>query len=540
MHYKHLVIVHGIGDQLGNETSISFMNEFVRVLPPEIRGTVEVHNLVERIDFKEGAAARPAYVTFSAKGEDYLLAFSEVYWQPVPNDYLNDNNGNPPVPAFVWAHSINTRLLKGGPKYKTARSVIENLETMLGLLKRLAMIYKKSGILAGIVNKFLGDVQMYVESEDLREKINQRFLSVLRNVGFMRADISRRIKETDDKTLEEGTDIYIVSHSEGTVVSYNSLVKAAHERETDPSKHAWISSVRTLVTLGSPLDKHYTIWRNRFRTDELKKNPGNERIRWRNYWDRSDPVGYGLQVLFPTDKASDAKQMFTVVRDEAFTRYPVPGKAHVDYWEDEEIHADILSEVLEDRSHRSKVKDKWWHHLLVPIDYAAYMLGRLVTLALFLFFANKIISPLHKWMSTDFICSLPGFPCDDPDSWQAAFLVLTVPIALNGFLEIDRDWKWGWLQGIHKVLWKLQSYWLIEFGRALLTVAWVGVALFLCIGVTQFDSKDGFDIKDWVGYLVGLVVSVLAWRLQTTVHSGLLQMWRYTGGVGTSASHHEH
>jgi hypothetical protein len=545
MHYKHLVIVHGIGDQLGNKTSISFMNEFIRVLPPKIRDTVDVRDLVERIDFQEGAAARPAYVTLRAKGENYVVAFSEVYWQPVPNDYSNNNNRNPPVPWFTWLHSINTRIWRAGPKYKTARSVIDNLERMLGLLKRLATIDDKSGILlgnvqryverlAGIVNRFLCEVQMYIENEDLRDNINQRFLSLLKNVGSTRGEISRRIKEAGLETLDERTDIYVVSHSEGTVMAYNSLVKAAQERESDHAKHAWISSVRTLVTLGSPLDRHYAIWRDRFRTDILKKDPGNEKIRWRNYWDRNDPVGCGLQVLFPPGTASDAAQMFAVVRDASFARYPVPWKAHVDYWKDDEIHADIISEVLEDRSHRSKVMDKWWQPLQVPLDYAAYVLGRLVTLALVLFFANKIISPVHKWMPAEFICSLPGFPCDGLESWQTAVLLLTVPLALNGFLEIDRDWQWGWLQSIHKGLWKLQNYWLVQFSRWLLTLAWVWVALFLCVGVTQFDPKDGFDIKDWIEYPVGLVVSILVWRLHTTVHSGLLQTWRYTGGAHTA------
>ena len=31
--YKHIVIVHGIGEQQLNETGVDFMNEFCRALP---------------------------------------------------------------------------------------------------------------------------------------------------------------------------------------------------------------------------------------------------------------------------------------------------------------------------------------------------------------------------------------------------------------------------------------------------------------------------------------------------------------------------
>jgi len=31
------------------------------------------------------------------------------------------------------------------------------------------------------------------------------------------------------------------------------------------------------------------------------------------------------------------------------------------------------------------------------------------------------------------------------------------------------------------------------------------------------------------------VVTILGWQLHTRVHKGLVQMWRYTKGVGTSA-----
>ena len=42
------------------------------------------------------------------------------------------------MPIFVWAHSINTRFLREGWKFHTAREVIDNLERLLGLAQKLA------------------------------------------------------------------------------------------------------------------------------------------------------------------------------------------------------------------------------------------------------------------------------------------------------------------------------------------------------------------------------------------------------------------
>jgi hypothetical protein len=48
-------------------------------------------------------------------------------------------------------------------------------------------------------------------------------------------------------------------------------------------------------------------------------------------------------------------------------------------------------------------------------------------------------------------------------------------------------------------------------------------------------TEDQLEVKDFIGYVTGFVVTVLAWRLHTCVHKGLVQMWRYTKGLGTCA-----
>ena len=157
--YKHIVVVHGIGDQAPNETVLGFMNEFIRALPREKdHYSVEVHNLIETVDeIKEVKRAlaelrprrsfRPAYIIFHDKQTQtaYVIGFSEVYWKQIPDNYIEQNNKKLPIPIFTWARSINTRFLEAGRAFHLAREAIDNLERMLGLLRVLGIIYKKSG-----------------------------------------------------------------------------------------------------------------------------------------------------------------------------------------------------------------------------------------------------------------------------------------------------------------------------------------------------------------------------------------------------------
>jgi hypothetical protein len=154
--YKHLIIVHGIGDQAPNETSLGFMNELIRVLPEGDQWKLTVDNLIESVDSLTSPlppgpghvrSFQPANIVFSdlATGTVNVIGFSEVYWQPIAREHLADNDGDLPVPISTWAHSIATRLLDPGYKMAQWRAAIENVETMLSLLKQLAFLSKKTG-----------------------------------------------------------------------------------------------------------------------------------------------------------------------------------------------------------------------------------------------------------------------------------------------------------------------------------------------------------------------------------------------------------
>jgi hypothetical protein len=529
---KHLVIVHGIGDQQSNETVINFMNEFVRAMPPVVRDTVDIHNLVEQHDVAMDVE-RPAYLVLQDQGQGHVIAFSEVFWQPVTNEYLKVHH-QPPIPIFPWAHSINTRLFKGGQDFRTAREAIDNLETMLNLFKRLATIYKKSGVLATILEKFLGDVEMYVESDSLRGKINDRFFQILESDQAVADEVLRQLTQMGqlDQTKWDSHEVYVVAHSEGTVVSYNCLVQAASDREGNPSVREWLLRVRGLVTLGSPLDKHYGIWNNRFVTDQLKTTSLNPRIRWFNYWDRSDPVGYGLAKLRPKDPSSDAFKMFDVQFDRTFARYPIPGMAHVEYWTDQDIHLDILQKAMGIGGPRpQEISSRWWGHewLMRTVEVAAYCIGRAATLAAMLFFLMRLLDRVRPKVEslTAWVANLPGFPTSLPNGfggWVAAIACLAAPVLL---LKL-----WADLEA------RVDAY--TSVGKVVRAIVLGGWLILLALALPDLKSTPGqycceqTGIKDYAGFALGLLVALLVWSLHTTVHKGIIQLWRYTGGEATA------
>jgi hypothetical protein len=510
--YKHIVIVHGIGDQVPNETSISFMNNFLRALPE--RGTeLDVDNLIEsvdppdRVDGAAPARFTPAFVKYSCARGNFVIGFSEVYWQDITNSYLK--HGAPPIPIFVWAHSINTRLLRHGRSFHVAREAIDNLERLLGLTRLLAMAYKKSDVLYRVLNRFLGDVQMYAESDDIRGRINRRFAHVAAQVSKLEAGLKEPFN------LQGSPEIYVVAHSEGTVISYSTLVEAAE------GKAAWFGQVCGLVTLGSPLDKHYSIWHNRFRTDAYSGGPRERLIPWFNYWDVSDPVGYGLSRLQVRENAAqptDAEELFDVRYDQPFARYLVPGLAHVEYWTDRDLHSHIIRHVLDlgpaPPDTVEPVPDRWFGkgHIQDIGDRVSYTVGRLLTIASGIFFFAHLAAPLPAtWKPTWF--------------QRAPFVssvLMPVPLAVCLLL-----WQgYGSARGGKATAWL--------WSRRIVWLAWLAVAVLFGLSVSrEFPATPPPAIKDVVGYLTGLGMTAAAWALHTTVHKGLVQMWRYTKGAGS-------
>ncbi|HEY0549763.1 MAG TPA: hypothetical protein VGF13_09180, partial [Verrucomicrobiae bacterium] len=164
--------------------------------------------------------------------------------------------------------------------------------------------------------------------------------------------------------------IHIVAHSEGTVVTFRGLLEALSAK--GDKGYEWIEKVKSLMTIGSPIDKHIVMWPNLWRG--FTAAPGDWKmpapIRWWNYYDYGDPVGFELDTARqwlihhgwiaakPNVLKADGSKVpaeigkqdffhFPEKQEIGFTRYPLPGKAHNDYWGDNDLFHHFLAHGME-------------------------------------------------------------------------------------------------------------------------------------------------------------------------------------------------
>ncbi len=322
------VAVHGIGDQVQNETIQAVARRVYRHFAPRSASPPlgAFHSDPE--------APRPAY--FPGLRSDRLgeVGFAEVYWAaetraPATEGYTLEE-------ARRWAATLVERLRAR----KQAERLIDFdlLEQILGELietiavtDRLLSLARKANLgdfdLKRILDQFLGDVQFFTDFSWYRQRIVGRFNEVL-----------TRIHDNHPEA-----EIVLIAHSEGTVVAFTGLLLAAAGQDAAGKQTAepagWLPKVRALMTLGSPIDKHLVLWPEIWREIGPPVAVPAAPISWWNYYDHGDPVGFELDTAreWLTKRGFAALFDFDDARDCGFTRYPFPGKSHVDYWTDDQL-----------------------------------------------------------------------------------------------------------------------------------------------------------------------------------------------------------
>lgn len=322
---KVLIAVHGIGDQTPYETLQHLVNLCFghKGLP---RG-VPIGLLHSRL------ASGPWATVSSLPG----LAFAEVFWADVGREseaYVLEE-------SVAWSHTIVERLgvistWLGLDQPPFDRGRIKRTLTDVGIAVRLIRWLNRGLAAVGIGSvdfdkllvRFLGDVQLYAEFELYRGRIMARFDDVLRQVG----------------AASDGAEIHLCAHSQGSVVALLGLLEA---RRTGAP---WLPRVKSLITVGSPIDTFLVLWPELwtpFTSVSSGDAASRPEIRWFNYADRGDPIGYGLEIarLFvgrfaPGLFAPDSP------KERVFRRYLIPGKAHIDYWRDQRVFSEWLGSTV--------------------------------------------------------------------------------------------------------------------------------------------------------------------------------------------------
>ncbi len=427
---RYIIVVHGIGQQRKNESVRPVIERFAQARSTSGReigkpitlglmagqlqeapvgdvgtaleeGWIEFEGIPQRADGRE---QRP-FVGRRTKEPGTNLRFVDLHWSSVTDSRLKAFG----EPVADWTRALIDRLeIRNAPKW-----IPQFLRTMrAGVLPLQAVLRKRNPELAEeVFDRFLGDVQLYGEYQATRGMAVRRFHERMER---LEADHYAKEKETNPGRPAREPRYVVIAHSLGTVMSFDALLFAHMKRSgfhegalellpeydrnpsTEEQDHhvpdlEWIRNVDAFVTLGSPIDKFLAFWWLNYehlverKEDDrwadwvdpelLAMRQGSRKIPHYNYCDEQDPVGHNLDVAYSAGTV--VEQIFSKQEDEVFTRYAVPGVAHVGYWTDSELFRRILDLTVDRRPLNEATPVAWfkwwtyvqalaWTYLLVP------------------------------------------------------------------------------------------------------------------------------------------------------------------------------
>ena len=344
---KAIVAVHGIGEQITHETIQAVAYRFCHFfdVPPAIPlGRFSGgRNLADPKD-----PIQPFFVERTPPDPNLPkhLRFAEVYWADVPrglvqNKYVLEESKRwaKTVAARVGVHAADILRPGGGSpiaNYEVIQTVLSEMIDTVYVLEFLTAWSKRLGLfefdLRSLLVDFLGDVQVVTDFRGERERILEKFGQVM------------------DVASQGADEIYVVAHSEGTVVAVLGLLTAL----SGASPPAWAGRVRGLMTIGSPVEVHLLLWPELWDALPKPKEPiAPKPIKWVNYLDTGDPIAYCFDKTYGWLTEHDWAPRFEWTQHE-FSRYPFPGKAHIDYWGDAEVFGHFIKTVVGEEPRAAK------------------------------------------------------------------------------------------------------------------------------------------------------------------------------------------
>jgi hypothetical protein len=400
-----IVAVHGIGEQARFATVRSVATRLASSEAFRLNGKADPLT-VQPLGYFHGDAKNLASLlqlddADNLKDTDLAkIGFAEVYWADIPDDVLQE--GRTLEETKAWARTVVARanaLCRKSrqddpqaslvtPDFDHAGDVLDEIIDTVHVLENLVFIAKKAGILKfdlqRILMEYLGDVQLVTEFAYHRKNILGRFHQAM-----------QQIHEKSPNAR-----IHIVAHSEGTVVSFLGLLWAMSKKTFIPEQPpnqleakdgedgfpAWLLQIHGFMTIGSPIDKHLLLWRRLWTSQPFKPHLVSDlekfkdgQIRWRNYYDYGDPVGFKLdsarlwlkQIGCKAFEFCGCKECH---HDIGFARYLLPGEAHNEYWNDPAVFKHFILDVVkrdgkvgESRPNVPVPKDKWYVAIFSPV-----------------------------------------------------------------------------------------------------------------------------------------------------------------------------
>jgi hypothetical protein len=383
-----IVAVHGIGAQSRYSTVRSVATRLaasVALRPAGQRSPIATQPLgYFHSDVKSIASVRLLDDAECLEATDLRsIGFAEVFWADIPQEVVKEGRTLEETKAWARtvvarANSLCDRAQASGrneivpPDFSLAGEVLDEVIETVYVLENLFFLLGKAGLfkfdLRQVLEEYLGDVQLVAEFSYYRTDIVGRFHRAMES-----------IYEEQCKLDNADVRIHIVAHSEGTVVTFLGLLHAMSRQHIIPANPPqqieakmevrdkfpdWLKQVRGYMTIGSPIDKHLLLWPRLWEKLEPKLANGlfrKDRIRWRNYYDHGDPVGFKLDSarLWLAHTQCEAFQFCGCSKckhDIGFARYLLPGEAHNQYWNDPEVFEHFISEVVKPKPQSERLQ----------------------------------------------------------------------------------------------------------------------------------------------------------------------------------------
>lgn len=350
---KVVVAVHGIGDQSSFGTVQRTAHCFCRYMGlPAVFPLGRFHGRTEAIvralvPTSPPDPKLPHWDGTPAKPAPWPLAFAEIYWADIPRKVVEE--GYTLEEAKQWARTLVERLRdmemqRAGDRtgdaarhraYEHFERVIDDMIESVTVIERLLRVAKYAGLgefrLKQLLADYLNDVQAVTEFYALRRRLLDVFAGVMRQVRRSCPDAK----------------IYIVAHSEGTVVAFLGLLEGIEWGEE------WVDDVEGLMTIGSPLNKHVLLWRDIFDSYKAPRDDPQHKITWHNYYESGDPIAYNLGITYDwmTRQGGQRWDRFFEydprTHDHGYSHSAVPGEAHNNYWRDDRVFGHFISNVVD-------------------------------------------------------------------------------------------------------------------------------------------------------------------------------------------------